>query len=66
MGVIRRLVTECPRRADTKNPDRNVEARKPDAGIAAVPSRHGDARQALGELRRILNAEWHRIRGNIV
>lgn len=44
-----------------------------DAGVkkgltlnAAVPRGHGGARQALAELRRIVDAEWQRIRGILI
>ena len=49
------------RSADTKNPDEG-RGGKPDAERIAGPARHGEARQGLSELGRIIDAAWHRIR----
>ena len=43
-----------------------VGVKKPDAKKLAGPHGHGDARQALSELRRIVDAARHRIRGKLI
>ena len=42
------------------------EAEKADAENTVAPSGHDDARQALSELRRIVDAERHRIRRELI
>ena len=48
-----------------KTPARN-RGKKPDAAKFAVPPRHDSARQALGDLRRMIDAERHRIRREFI
>ena len=52
-------------RADTKTPTK-CRGEKPDAARFAAPSGRGDARQALSELRRIVDAARHRIRRKFI
>jgi hypothetical protein len=49
----------------TKNPGENRDE-KPDAAEFAAPSGHDDPGQALGELRRMIDAARHRIRREFI
>ena len=55
-----------PADARTRKTPANCRGEKPDATDVAAPPGHDDARQALGELRRIVDAERHRIRGKFI
>ena len=54
------------RDARTRKTPTTVGVKKPDAKKLAAPRGHGDARQALSELRRIVDAERHRIRRKLI
>jgi hypothetical protein len=65
---VRRRVKARPAPADvrTQKTRRKAGGGKPDAADTPLPPRHDDARQALSELRRIVDAERHRIRGKLI
>ena len=54
------------RDARTRKTPTTVGVKKPDAACTATPQGHGDARQALSELGRNVDADWHRIRRELI
>ena len=66
MGVDVGWVKEPQSDVRTRKTPTTVGVKKPDATCTATPHGHGDARQALSELRRIVDAERHRIRRKLI